>query len=91
MRVENSVSLLQLSNSSSQASTLGESFEKFLEEVNTQLLEAKESQERLMNQDATNLVEMMSSIEKADISLRMVTEIRNKALEAYQEVMRMQI
>ena len=31
------------------------------------------------------------AIEKADLSLRLLTQVRNKAVEAYQEVMRMQI
>jgi len=30
-------------------------------------------------------------IEKADISFRLLTELRNKAVESYQEIMRMQV
>jgi flagellar hook-basal body complex protein FliE len=30
-------------------------------------------------------------VEKADISLRLLMQVRNKAVEAYQEIMRMQI
>jgi flagellar hook-basal body complex protein FliE len=33
----------------------------------------------------------MIAIEKADISFRAMMQVRNKILEAYQEVMRMQI
>ncbi len=39
---------------------------------------------------AARIDETMIKLEEADISLRMLTKVRNKALEAYQEIMRMQ-
>ncbi len=39
---------------------------------------------------ATRIDETMIKLEEADISLRMLLRVRNKALEAYQEMMRMQ-
>ncbi len=36
-------------------------------------------------------VETMVSLAKADLSLRLVTQLRNRVLEAYQEVMRLQV
>ena len=33
----------------------------------------------------------MIKLEEADISMRLMVQIRNKALDAYQEVMRMQV
>ena len=38
-----------------------------------------------------NIHEAMIAIEKADISFRAMMQVRNKILEAYQEVMRMQV
>lgn len=38
-----------------------------------------------------NLHETAIALEKADIALRMATKVRNKLVEAYQEVMRMQV
>ena len=38
-----------------------------------------------------NLHEAMLSMERADISLRYMIQVRNKAIEAYQEIMRMQV
>ena len=38
-----------------------------------------------------NLHEVMISMEKASISFQFMSSVRNKALEAYQEVMRMQV
>jgi len=40
---------------------------------------------------AKNLHEAMIAMEQADISIRFMVQVRNKALEAYQEIMRMQV
>ncbi|MEN6437517.1 MAG: flagellar hook-basal body complex protein FliE [Syntrophobacter sp.] len=39
---------------------------------------------------ASNVHETMIHLEEADISMRLLTKVRNKALDAYHEVMRMQ-
>jgi flagellar hook-basal body complex protein FliE len=39
----------------------------------------------------TNIPEVMMQVEKADIALRLMTQVRNKIIDAYQEVMRMQV
>jgi flagellar hook-basal body complex protein FliE len=38
-----------------------------------------------------NLHETVLALEKADISMRLAMKVRNKLVEAYQEVMRMQV
>jgi len=38
-----------------------------------------------------NLHEAALSLEKADVALRLATKVRNKLVEAYQEVMRMNV
>lgn len=73
------------------ASGFSQMLEDFIGEVNNDLGSAKVAQEKLVAGDVKNLEEMMYQIEKADISLRLITEIRNKALESYQEIMRMQV
>ncbi len=40
---------------------------------------------------AKNLHEVMIATEEADISIRMLVQMRNKALEAYNEIMKLQI
>ena len=39
---------------------------------------------------ATNVHEAMIKLQEADISLRLLSSVRNKAIDAYHEVMRMQ-
>ncbi len=40
---------------------------------------------------AGNLHETALALEKADVALRVLTKVRNKVVEAYQEVMRMSV
>ncbi len=63
----------------------------FIADVNNDLHASSRAQEKLLEGNVDDMVSVMTTIEKADISLRLITEIRNKALEAYQEIMRMQV
>ncbi|MEZ0323943.1 MAG: flagellar hook-basal body complex protein FliE [Hydrogenothermaceae bacterium] len=65
--------------------------EDFIKDVNNDLLKAKDIEKQIALGKVENLQEAMYLIEKADISFRLLTEIRNKALESYQEIMRMQV
>jgi len=53
--------------------------------------QSEQAIENLASGQARNLHEVMISVEKADISLKMLVQFRNKALQAYEEIMRMQI
>ncbi len=39
----------------------------------------------------TNIPEVMMAAEKADIAVRMMVQVRNKIIDAYNEVMKMQV
>lgn len=41
--------------------------------------------------DRGDVVETMVALSKAELSLRAVTEVRNRALEAFHEIMRLQV
>lgn len=69
----------------------------FGEELKTQIREVDDMQhdvDKTLNQGAVqgaqNIHESMIQLEKADMSFRLLVKTRNKAIEAYQEVMRMQ-
>ncbi|MEO2068755.1 MAG: flagellar hook-basal body complex protein FliE [Desulfurobacteriaceae bacterium] len=72
-------------------SGFGEILQRFIEDVNSDLKNAKKAEEALIDGNVSNLEETMYKIEKADLSLRLLVEIRNKAIESYQEIMRMQV
>ncbi len=60
-------------------------------EVNQLQVEADKSIGNLMAGRSRNLHETMIALEKANISFRLMMEVRNKIIEAYHEVMRMQV
>ena len=72
---------------SSFAKTLSESIER----VNTLQQEADVAIEKLSTGESNNVHGAMIAVSKADLAFRMTMQVRNKIVEAYQEVMRMQI
>lgn len=62
-----------------------------LQELNQQLLVSQVDLQRLAAGEAGNLHEVMLRLEEGRIGLQLMLQIRNRALEAYQDVMRMQI
>jgi flagellar hook-basal body complex protein FliE len=73
----------------------GKGFMNFLEqavgEVNRTQMESDRAIEQLQGGEAKNLHEVMIAMEEADISLRLMVQMRNKLVESYQEIMRMQV
>jgi len=70
-------------------------FSAFLEaqlrDVNSLHKEADAAVAAMATGRSHNLHEMMIALDRAEVSLRLVTKVRNKAVEAYQEIMRMPI
>ena len=60
-------------------------------QVNQAQLSADRAAEQIATGETKNLHEAMIKLEEADISLRLMVQVRNKAVEAYQEIMRMQV
>jgi flagellar hook-basal body complex protein FliE len=80
--------------SSAAPSGVSGSFSEFLEakiqETNQLQVEADQVVSSVATGKSHNLHEMMIALDRADVSFRLMTKVRNKAVEAYQEVMRMQ-
>ncbi|EZP78035.1 flagellar hook-basal body protein FliE [Parageobacillus genomosp. 1] len=70
-------------------------FSAFLKEalnkVNEEQVQADRLTEKLVKGENVDLHQVMIASQKASISLQLTLEIRNKVVEAYQEMMRMQI
>jgi flagellar hook-basal body complex protein FliE len=64
-----------------------QSFEK----VNEYQHQADTSVNELVAGRSKNIHETMLTIERADTSLKLMTQVRNKILDAYREIMRMQV
>ena len=70
---------------------IGQNFEKLLQQVNQQQLTAEAKQVELLTSENKDIHGTMIALEKADISMRLMLQIRNKLVSAYEEVMRMQV
>jgi flagellar hook-basal body complex protein FliE len=73
------------------AGGFGDLLQKAVAEVNDAQVKADEGVEQLHTGQAKNLHEVMIAMEKADISMRLMVQMRNKVVDAYQEIMRMQV
>jgi len=75
-----------------QASTgFGDMLKTMLNKVNETQMAGDQATKSLQSGEAKHLHEVMIAVEEADVSLRMLVQMRNKALTAYEEIMRMQI
>ena len=76
-------------------STKTESFSQFLNrsinEVNDMLGAADQSARELASGKSENLHDAMITMEKAETAFKLLVQVRNKVIDAYQEVMRMQV
>lgn len=59
--------------------------------VNTLQKQADVKAQNLATGKTTDVVDVMMASEKADIALRMMVQVRNKIISAYEEVMKMQV
>ncbi|WP_321367192.1 flagellar hook-basal body complex protein FliE [uncultured Desulfuromusa sp.] len=69
----------------------GEMLKTSIAEVNQAQISADRAAEQIAAGETKNLHGAMIKLEEADISLRLMVQVRNKAVEAYQEIMRMQV
>jgi flagellar hook-basal body complex protein FliE len=73
----------------------GSSFEQTLSQaigkVNELQKEADVKAEHLATGKTDNIADVMIATEKADIALKLMMQVRNKIIDAYQEIMKMQV
>ena len=69
----------------------GEVLKEHLAEVNGLQIEAEKAVRGLMTGKADNLHGVIVAMSEADLSFRLMMQMRNKLLEAYKEIMRMQV
>ena len=76
-------------NSENLIGDFGKALSQSIEELNTRLALADQAaQEMVLGKK--DIHEAMIAIEQANLSLRMVIQVRNKMIAAYEEIMRMQ-
>lgn len=73
------------------ASGFGEVFSLGLAQVNESLLANQTDLQRLATGDVQNLHQIMIRLEESRLSFQLMLQVRNRLLETYQDVMKMQI
>jgi flagellar hook-basal body complex protein FliE len=71
--------------------SFGEVLKSSLAEVNRLQKQADAAITELAKGDKVSLHETMIAMEQADVSFKLMMEVRNKIVEAYQEIMRIQV
>jgi flagellar hook-basal body complex protein FliE len=64
---------------------------RFVDEVNTRQNAASDAVHALQSGGNVSLHQAVIAMEEASISFQLMVEVRNKLLESYQELMRMQV
>ncbi|QEZ88558.1 flagellar hook-basal body complex protein FliE [Aliarcobacter cibarius] len=62
-----------------------------LNELNDEQIEGYNAMQGIATGKVTNLQEAVQRIEEAELSLKLALEVKNKAINAYKEITRMQI
>ncbi|HTU25816.1 MAG TPA: flagellar hook-basal body complex protein FliE [Pirellulales bacterium] len=62
-----------------------------LKQVNSMQQEANRAVENLMTGGNANPAEVLTAVQKADIAFRMMMQVRNKVVQAYQDIKDIQI
>ena len=71
--------------------SISRTFEKLLQDVNQQQFNAEAKKVELLVTENKDIHGTMLALEKAELSMRLMLQIRNKLVSAYEEVMRMQV
>lgn len=94
--INSSLENIKLNSQNNGLSKLGDSsFNKILNDaiaqVNDEQIQGYKAMEGIATGKVTNLQEAVRQIEEAELSLKLALETKNKAINAYREIMKMQI
>ena len=76
---------------SKEAPSFKETLNSFMQDVNGLQQKADESIQKMASGEINDVHQVMSSVEEANVAFNMMMEIRNKMMDAYQEVMRIRL
>lgn len=79
------------SNKEVGGSTFADTLKKAVDNVDSLQKDADVKMQQLVTGKSDNIHDTMIAAEKADIALKLMVQIRNKMIDAYQEVMKMQV
>lgn len=78
-------------NEATGSKSFADTLKEAVQNTNQLQKESDVKMQQLATGKTDNVADVMISAEKADISLKLMTSVRNKIIEAYQEIMKMQV
>jgi len=73
------------------SASFSDTLKGFMSDVNNMQQKADESIKKMAVGEITDVHQVMSSVEEANVAFNMMMEIRNKVMDAYQEIIRMRL
>jgi flagellar hook-basal body complex protein FliE len=86
--LQNLTSMPSLGN---EPASFGDLVSQGLQQVNSQLNASQLALQRLATGDVQNLHQVMIGLEESRLSFQLFMQVRNRMLEAYQDIMKMQV
>ena len=90
LTIKSAESLIKSGNKSGDGS-FANSLNDAITKVNDMQVNSNQMMEKLATGETKNIPEVMVAAEKADIALKLMVQVRNKMIDAYQEIMKMQV
>ncbi len=90
-KVNNINSKVILSTNNDNKASFGDYLKNAIDKVNDLQVQSDYYNELLATGQTDNIHQVMIAAEKADIALQFTMSVRNKILDAYKEIMRMQV
>ncbi|MDK2820367.1 MAG: flagellar hook-basal body complex protein FliE [Clostridia bacterium] len=81
----------KLESQSQKGTSFGDVLQKKINELNKLQIEADKLTQDYLAGNVTDVHQVMLALEKANLSLQLAMQVRNKVVEAYQEISHMQI
>ncbi len=93
--ISNNIGSLSLGANKLQNNATDKSFQSMLNdaitEVNDEQVKGYDAMQGIATGKVTNLQEAVQRIEEAELSMKLALEVKNKAISAYKEIVKMQI
>lgn len=71
--------------------SFGQFLQDAMSEVNNLQMQSRDAKQQLLTGNIDDIHQVMVAAEKANVALQLTVQIRNKVIEAYQDIMRMQV
>jgi flagellar hook-basal body complex protein FliE len=78
-------------NTNTGKTSFADTLKQSIDHINQSQIESDKMTEALATGKNVELHEVMITAQKASVTMTLAVEVRNKAIEAYQEMMRMQV